>query len=109
VAASGGRWRVCPAPAPEPKHPYPIPDGRDLRPESVILQPATRGRHLPPGTNALGQHAVLPLPAIQLCRDAVPTLPASLVNRPTGQRVNLVLPLSTCQLAHVSPLKALRP
>ena len=24
--------------------------------------PATRGCHLPPGTNALGQHAVLPLP-----------------------------------------------
>ena len=54
------------APVPEPEHPNLIPDGRDLEPEIVIL---------PPESNSLGQHVVLPLPAIQLCRDAVPTLP----------------------------------
>ena len=53
---------------------------------SALAQPRGRPRvvsptrciscHLPPVTNALGQHAVLPPPAIQLCRDAVPTLPS---------------------------------
>jgi hypothetical protein len=51
------------APAPEPHYPNLIPDGRDLGPENVFLPPATRGRHPPPETNTLGQHAVLPLPA----------------------------------------------
>jgi len=58
--------QTCPAPEPEPEDPNLIPDGRDLGPEIVFL---------PLESNSLGQHVVLSLPAIQLRRDAVPTLP----------------------------------
>ena len=84
-----------PVPVPVPDNPYLRPEGRDLGPENGLFD-LKLSRHPPPGAatchprmkSTRTARGAAPT-SIQLCRDAVPTLPiASLVNRPTGQRVN---------------------
>ena len=124
-----------PGPVPEPEDPNRIPDGRDLRPESVFPPPATWGCHLPPGNGFTTRAARGAAPTwMQLCRDAVPTLPAKampsrgacwhgdmgargcaspLDNWPTDQLFNLFAPcprvtLPTCPLSRAHALERLQ-
>ena len=65
---SGSGSELCPAPTPVPDNPYQRPEGRDLGPENIILV----------GLTILGRPRsskdARPYP-MQLCRDAVLTLP----------------------------------
>jgi hypothetical protein len=88
-SGTGSGPEFYPVPLPVADHPNQRPEGRDLGPGNVshvctFAQAVGRFALL-----HLGQHAVLPLPSIHLCRDAVPTLPETAPQHPIRFPVSL--------------------